>query len=72
MQRNFCDQCGIELLSTTQPNVVIERITGSLGHLGFEIIVSQNGKDDRGEYCSGCVFDAVRSADKRPRPVVEE
>lgn len=73
MQRNFCDMCGKEL-DGRETNAVSDKIEGSSSHLCFNVTVGQNGKYGYGEYCRGCVFDAIASVDKRPKEMyaVEE
>jgi hypothetical protein len=54
MTKYFCDQCGKEM-----PTAENKRLTGSHGHLGFEIITSQNGVANGGLYCHACIREAV-------------
>jgi hypothetical protein len=61
----FCDQCGDEI--TNRNKIETGRLKASIGHLGVEVIVSQNQTANDGEYCKYCVLDALYKLDDRPR-----
>ena len=69
MTRHFCDVCGNELTDTTtrlQNGGETEgRIAFKMGGLEFEIITGWNGTTNAGEFCDGCIFDAVAQRDTR-------
>jgi hypothetical protein len=72
MIKRFCDQCGKELFEDgdrrkLMANVAGKRLSGQCGALGFEVIISQNGTANKGDYCGYCVLDAVASIDDRPK-----
>lgn len=68
MIKQFCDQCGDEIL---EPNALpmsargFPRLTTTMGHLGVEVIVSQNGASNAGQYCKYCVLEALYRLDDR-------
>ena len=72
MIRTFCDGCGEEMDAKNTP---LQGQTGSRlatkiigrGGLGVEVITSQEGVSNKGEWCKYCILDALYSLDDRPR-----
>lgn len=72
MIKRYCDQC---LKQITEANEVEQissisggrRLAASIGHLGVEVIISQNNTANRGDYCRYCILDALYKLDDRPK-----
>lgn len=69
--KRFCDQCFTEMTEKNTPfgtGQVSGRLSASIGHLGVEVIQSQNKTSNSGDYCKYCILDALYKLDDRPRP----
>lgn len=67
MIKVYCDQCGKEVDLAGYSNNKLGRMSASVGHLDVEVIVSQNGVSNRGDYCKYCILDALYTQDDRPK-----
>lgn len=69
MIKTFCDQCRQQITDERKMSGGANggRLAASVGHLGVEVIVSQNNVSNAGDYCKYCVLDALYQLDDRPR-----
>lgn len=78
MMKKFCDSCGNEITKINEwpdrllINLMVKAGPTDFGSVktiqGFAILgIETAGTDKRPDVCKFCVFDAIASADKRPR-----
>lgn len=74
MTKHFCDKCGRELPDVDQPNegeITFAGVFAEIKIKGQEVkgvFEIHQRQDSGGEFCRGCVFDAIQSLDTRDRP----